>query len=113
MSQQKNEEFEIDEEVLETDLADLKEILSANQNLVVSIKKDVERNKKIREVLKRKYPFGNLENPKLNKFNFWINTPKSIIDQNTAKGKFLIILSRVRLPDGGRLYTAPYGIRTK
>ena len=112
MSQQKNEEFEIDEEVLETDLADLKEILSANKNLVVSIKKDVERNKKIREVLKRKYPFGNLENPKLNKFNFWINTPKSIIDQNTAKGKFFI-LSGVRLPDGGRLYTATCGIRTK
>ena len=90
MSQQKNEEFEIDEEVLEPDLADLKEILSANENLVLSIKKDFERNKIIREVLKRKYPFGNLENPKLNKFNFWINTPKSIIDQNTAKGQFPI-----------------------
>ena len=90
MSQRKNEEFEFDEEVLEPDLADLKEILSSNKNLIVSIKKDVERNKKIREVLKRKYPFGNLDNPKLYKFNFWINTPKSIIDQNTAKGQFLI-----------------------
>jgi len=85
MSQQKNEEFQIDEEVFETELANLKEILSVNKSLIFSIKKDVDGNKKIREVLK-KYPFGNLENPKLNKFHFWINTPRSVIDQNTAKG---------------------------
>ena len=89
MSQQKNEEFEIDEEVLETELADLNEIISANKSLIFSfITKDVERNRKIREALK-KYPFGNIENSNLNKFHFWISTPKSIVDQNTAKGKQL------------------------
>jgi len=89
MSQQKNEEFEIDEEVLDTELANLQDILSANKKLICSvIREDVDRNKKIRGALK-KYPFGNLVNPNLNKFHFWIKTQKSIVDQNTARGELL------------------------